>query len=390
MTDFDDIRPYLDHEVPDALHRLLRDTEFLDFISRHLVPRMRKLAPGLARFLVSRFLISRTDGIRDVNSLQRYEAHYARSLVDRTTTSLTVSGLDQLPLDRPCLYISNHRDIAGDSMILNYVLHQAGLDTVHIAVGDNLVQRRFATDLMRLNKSFFIKRSEEGPRKIYAAMKQSSAYIKQSLCEGHSIWIAQSEGRAKDGLDTTDPAVIKMFRLAHNKRPWVELLPEVNLVPLAISYEYDPCDMMKARELYEIDTNGHYEKPPNEDLIALATGLGGVKGRVHVAFGSPITGDLNPDEIAAEVDRQVVSGLKAYPINHWAFSTLATQYGGEYADLLPAIEKSEMSSDLLLHGESDIASSDRHDQCPEPHRPFWLAAYGNLLLNKGRQGLLGT
>ena len=383
MTDFDDIRPYLDHEVPDAMHRLLRDTEFLDFISRHLAPRMRRVVPGLVRFLVSRYLISRTRGITDIDGLQRYEARYARSLVARTTTSLTVSGLDDLPKNHPHLFISNHRDIAGDSMLLNYVLFQAGLGTVHIAVGDNLVQRRFATDLMRLNKSFFIKRSETGARKIYAAMKQSSAYIHHAMSEGDSIWIAQSEGRAKDGLDTTDPAVIKMFALAHNKRPLSELLPEINLVPLAISYEYDPCDMMKARELHEIEQHGHYEKPPNEDLISLATGLGGFKGHVHLAFGTPISGDLDADQIATEVDRQVVAGLKAYPINHWAFSELAVQHGGEYAEFLPA-------ANAIKSSVNDGVAEERYQRCPEAHRPFWLASYGNLLLNKGRQGLLDS
>lgn len=392
MTDFDDIRPYLDHEVPEVKHRLLRDPEFLDFISRHLAPGMRRVAPALVRFLISRFLISRTRDINDIVGLQRYEAHYARSLVGRTTTSLTVSGLDDLPDDRPYIFISNHRDIAGDSMMLNYVLFRAGLDTVHIAVGDNLVQRRFATDLMRLNKSFFIKRSETGARKIYAAMMQSSAYIRHAMSAGSSIWIAQSGGRAKDGLDRTDPAVIKMFALAHEKRPWVELLPELNLVPLAISYEFDPCDQMKARELYEIEQKGSYEKPPNEDLVSLATGLGGFKGRVHLAFGKPICGELAADDIAAEIDRQVVSGLKSHPINFWAFSKLAAQQGGEYAAFLDTVQKHEKSLMTIDsdHGLNDgfTTGRERYALCPEPHRPFWLASYANLLLNKAHLGLL--
>ena len=159
-------------------------------------------------------------------------------------------------------------------MLLDYALYESGFDTVRIAVGDNLVQVGFATDLMKLNKSFFIRRSEEGAKKVYAALLQSSQYIHHSLRNGHSIWIAQSEGRAKDGMDITDPAIIKMFALAERKADFDNLIERLNIVPLAISYEYDSCDIAKALELQVTEQEGVYEKPEGEDLANLARGLG--------------------------------------------------------------------------------------------------------------------
>ena len=164
-------------------------------------------------------------------------------IIRETTDGFEYSGIESLVPDQSYIFVGNHRDIAGDSMLLDYALYVSGFDTVRIAVGDNLVQVASATDLMKLNKSFFIKRSEEGPKKVYAALLQSSRYIHQSLKDGHSIWIAQSEGRAKDGMDITDPAIIKMFALAERKTDFSELIQRLNIVPTSISYEYDPCDV---------------------------------------------------------------------------------------------------------------------------------------------------
>ena len=249
-------------------------------------------------------------------------------------------------------------------MLLDYALYTSGLDTVRIAVGDNLVQIGFATDLMKLNKSFIIKRSEEGAKKVYSALLKSSQYIHDSLSEGQSVWIAQSEGRAKDGMDLTEPAIIKMFTLAKRKQKFSDLIRQLNIVPMAISYEYDPCDVQKALELTTIANDGAYIKPRGEDLANLVRGLGGFKGRVALKIGKPLTSNFSSaHDVAREIDRQIKENLVLFPINHWAYSQLAGQ-------------KKPIDTDF-----SDYFS-ERLSACPEEARPYFLRMYANPVTNK--------
>ena len=379
MDEFEDIRPYHDDEVADALDKLVRDEELTSFLAGWIAPRLNRLAPGLMRWLIGQYLRREIRGVNDIRGFQQIVAGYAEKLVRDGTTEFVYEGFENLDPDKAYLFISNHRDIAGDSMLLDYALYLNNLDTVRIAIGDNLVQRDFATSLMRLNKGFFIKRSAGGPRKAYAALLQSSQYISHSLETGSSIWIAQSEGRSKDGLDTTDPAIIKMFVLAHRKRPLAEVIRDLNIVPLSISYEFDPCDVMKSVELGKRAREGGYTKPPGEDLMSLVTGLGGKKGKVIFRLGQKLDGNFETeDEVAAEIDRQIMSRMELFPVNYWALSRLEESPYQELAEALGDEVTRHISRKDVL------ALTNRLKTCPPPDRPYFLRMYANPVVNRHR------
>ncbi len=279
VMDFDPIRPYRDHEVPDVLARISRSSQ-LAAAAKHLVlPNFlaqRFFAPWLTK-LVLQFSVR---NLRNVDDVQRLVSKYFEQLVDNSTDALTVSGLEHLDPTRQYLFISNHRDIVMDSSLINLLILRAGNETCRMAVGDNLLNNPLAADLMRLNKSFVVERDLASARAGYRAMTRTSQYIRHSLQEHVSVWIAQRQGRAKDGFDRTDPALLKMLLLAHRKQPdpMASLLNNGALVPVSLSYEIDPCGPAKARELAAIDRNGHYAKGEQEDLHSMIQGLVGEKG----------------------------------------------------------------------------------------------------------------
>lgn len=374
MSEFEDIRPYHDNEVADALTKLVVDQELTGFLGGWLAPRLNRLFPGIVSAVISMYLKRAIRGVDDIAGFQEIVADYAKKLVRDGSTEFSYEGFDSLESGKAYLFISNHRDIAGDSMLLDYALYLNNLETVRIAIGDNLVQRDFATSLMRLNKGFFIKRSVEGAKKAYAALIQASGYIKHSIQSGHSIWIAQSEGRSKNGLDVTDPAIIKMFVLADRKKPLPEVIRSLNIVPLSISYEFDPCDTLKATELGKIEREGEYEKPPGEDLLSLVRGLNGQKGKVILRLGKQLDGEFESvGEVAAEIDRQIISNLQLFPVNYWALSKLDEPEYQSLSHLVPTIEKKEL-----------LALTQRLKSCPPEYRSHWLKMYANPVLNRER------
>ncbi|MBD3649319.1 MAG: 1-acyl-sn-glycerol-3-phosphate acyltransferase [Pseudomonadales bacterium] len=382
MTEFDDIRPYEDDEVTGVIDRLLADDEFLLFLASYKLPRLAAWFTGLVKTVIARTLRKQLGDVNTISGFQDVVSHYAHRIVRETVTEFQYDGLEALEAGKPCLFVSNHRDIAADSMFVNYALYLSGYQTVRIAVGDNLIQREFATDLMKLNKSFFIKRSEKGSRRMYEGLLKSSKFIHQSLRDGHSVWIAQREGRAKDGWDRTDPAIIKMFVLPDRKADFSTVIRNLNIVPVVIAYEFDPCDELKAKELKEIDENGRYEKPPGEDLVSLAKGLGGYKGRVCLRFGRPLTDEFDgPDEVAAEIDRQILDNLQLFPVNYWALSQLQESPFREVFEAL--------SGEVDFDDKAVEAARRRFEECPEELRPFWLKMYANPIVNKHHQNAAG-
>src|SRR5690606_30812757 len=221
--------------------------------------------------------------------------------------------------------ISNHRDIAMDPAFVNLARHQRRMDTVRIAIGDNLLSKPFASDLMRINKSFIVKRSATGRREKLAALTTLSRYIRHSiLVDRACVWIAQREGRAKNGVDRTETALVKMLALGRDRaQPFGEAIAALNLVPVSIAYCFDPCDLDKARELHERETTGSYQKRPHEDLASIYKGIVGDKGAVHVAFGEPLAAPLaDDDEVAAWLDRQIVGRYRLQPTNLIAWRRL--------------------------------------------------------------------
>lgn len=263
---FAGIRPYEDQEVPAVLSRLCHCDDFIQLVSRHEFPRLSRYLGPVTRALVRQQIRRRLGNVKDVAGFQLQIGAILTEVLSRTTDGVSWSGLDALDPAKPYLFVSNHRDIALDPALVNWACHQAAMPTARIGIGDNLLKKPYVTDLMRLNKSFIVKRSAKGIRELAAAMGELSAYIDHSLAGGHSVWIAQREGRAKDGNDETEPALLKMFYLAHRKeRSFAQMVDRLNIVPVAISYELDPCDRLKARELATLARTGQYEKGPMED-----------------------------------------------------------------------------------------------------------------------------
>lgn len=358
---FDDIRPYRDEEVPTVLARVLADKEFLDALVRFRFPSFPAVLLKALRPIVHWQLKKQTNTVHDVKSFQAVIEKYMQHMITSTSAGLTVSGLENLDAQRAYLFISNHRDIAMDPAFTNWALWHNGMDTVRIAIGDNLLTKPFASDLMRLNKSFLVKRGETAPKKIYVALKQLSAYIHHSIVnEKSSVWIAQREGRAKDGLDRTEEAIIKMFAISKPKeQAFADFIRELNIVPVSISYEWDPCDVAKARELYEKATHGSYQKDTHEDVQSIAAGIAGDKGRVHVSFGEVLRADFDtPEAVAAEIDRQVIGNYKLFPSNYLAAKALG--------------DETPLQNELFAQ-----AFDQRFANCPEQYRPFWLTMYAN-------------
>ncbi|HDZ56784.1 MAG TPA: glycerol acyltransferase [Pseudomonas xinjiangensis] len=379
MGEFDAIRPFSDAEVPQVLERLSGDKELTGMLAQWRFPRAFRWAPRLTSRLVQFGLQREARGIDCVASLQHRLEPYLDRIIESSTLEVTYSGLENLSKDVPHLFLANHRDIVMDPAFINYALYHTGHPTPRIAIGDNLLQRPFVSDLMRLNKSFIVHRSVTGRREKLAAYQSLSAYINHSIQTGHSVWIAQSEGRAKDGLDETDSAIIKMLCMSRRSEPFEEVIRSLNIVPVAIAYEWDPCDMMKARELEQRERTGTYTKQPGEDDSSIAKGLTGYKGRVHVAFGQPLT-DSYPDAraVARETDRSILTSYRLYASNYLAFEKLP-----DVPDLIMKDWRQELTPDQLAREQERF--DQRFAQCPVEYRAWWLAQYANPVISQLRQ-----
>ena len=376
MSDpFADIRPYQDDDVPAVLRRLLADPELLDTVAGQRGGVVSGLPAFLRRPLVRSGLRRQLRGGQGVHGIQMVIKNYVEKMIEDTTDGFSVSGLDQLDSSRPYLFMSNHRDIAMDPAFTNYALHKGGHETVRIAIGDNLLTKPWVSDLMRLNKSFIVKRSVSGPRELLAASRNLANYIQHSLkVENAPIWIAQREGRAKDGLDRTEPVVIKMIGMSRDKssQSFGEHIASLGIVPVSISYELDPCDALKANELNELAATGSYEKGEQEDVASIGQGIAGRKGQVHVTFGTPLGSEFeNANEVAQQIDRQIIDGYCLHPTNLYAYEML-------YGEHAPAPEN-------LYSEKGDVSRAEfeaRINALPEDHRPYALAIYANAVVSK--------
>ena len=380
MTDpFADIRPYRDEEILAVVRRLVASREFLDVMASWRFGSVARLFPWLFRPVVRIFFAWELRNVADIRSMQQVIKNYMDRMIGNSSSGFSSSGIELLPAGKPNLFMSNHRDIAMDPAFTNYALHQLQRNTVRIAIGDNLLTKPWVSDLMRLNKSFIVKRSLSSPRAFLAATKVLSAYIQHSILkEGAPVWLAQREGRAKDGWDRTEPAIIKMLSMSRNKaeQSFQAHIEALNIVPVAISYELDPCDALKAAELYQRETQGSYEKGAQEDVASIGQGIAGNKGRVHVSFGVALGGDSEcdlstPVAVAAEVDRQIIQLYCLHPTNLYAYHML---HG----------EDAALPDDLYLE-EGDCSRAEfeaRINAMPEAHRAYALGIYANAISSK--------
>jgi hypothetical protein len=366
--------------VKDVLGRLLDNDEFLTSISRFRLPKINNALPNISKKLAKKGLKKKLTGIESVSDLQKSVEEYVEKILTTTTTGLKEVGLSEIPPNTPHLFISNHRDIVMDPAMVGYLLRNSVHGTVQIAIGDNLLKKDYISDLMRLNKSFIVKRSVQGREKLLAS-KQLSQYISHSIDTGSNVWIAQREGRAKNGIDKTDPTLLKMLHLANRdateKKTLKGSIDGLHIIPVAISYEYDPCAEMKARELFEIDKNGHFEKDDNSDIQSIASGLNGEKGNIHLNFGTEIIAiDDDPVSIANQIDQQIIQNYKLHPSNYLAYQKL------QMVDPTIGPKLEEMNIDL---NEIELKRTDFEEklqQLDEELKPYFLQNYANSVINK--------
>lgn len=332
MTDrYADIRPYHDDEVDEVLQRLLHSRRLSQAFVAHRLRRAPRWLQGLlAAWFMSR-VRKQCGVIHDVAGFQAWLERHVDHLLKRTTTNIEVRGIEQLDARRSYLWLSNHRDIAMDPTLINFALHSRGWPTSRIAIGDNLLADPDIADIMRLNKSFVVKRSVSGRREKLHELTRLSEYIRESLQQGHSIWIAQREGRAKDNRDTTDTAVLKMLALAGRaeKLDFQHTLAEMNPVPVCIQYEWDPCDVLKAQELVARASDQPYVKHAHEDIQSIVQGMTGQKGKVIVSFGQPLRAEqlVDATSMASAMDEQMVLMTEHNAVQHAALYLLTAYFG---------------------------------------------------------------
>ena len=317
MDKFEEIRPYNDNEVQSKLHELASDKDVINAFLHSRGYRSHIFNSFLSLF-ISIYLKRRFKKIKSVDQYQNMYEKIMDDVIKDTCENFQYSGLNNLQPNRSYLFISNHRDITLDPAFLNLALHKNNFSTVNIAVGSNLMDQKWAADLMRLNKSFIIPRTGSSKREIYRSLNNVSEFIYEKLkIENESIWIAQREGRAKDGMDITDPAILKMIHLVKRKDISISsYFNEMRVIPVSISYEFDPNDLNKALEIYKKQQDGFYKKEVMEDLESISRGISGFKGSVILKIGKQINFIHDSYEaVADEITKQISNQFHNHSTN---------------------------------------------------------------------------
>jgi len=368
---FDIIRPYHDHEVKPAIKRLMNHPGFSGVL-KYLFEDLDPDETG-----------KRFKSIVNIDQFQRLFSYpTVKNILKKSSAGLSNSGSQALDPKRPYLFVANHRDIVLDAAIMQYLLYDKGFRTSQITFSENLMTDQLLMDLGKLNKMFTFYR---GGSKItqYRNARINSAYINHVLREQkESIWIAQRNGRTKNGDDRTQTGLIKM--LAMGNEDICDSLTGLNIVPVSISYEIEPCDIQKARELY-LDRREKYVKAPNEDLLSILAGITGDKGRIHFTFGLPLNEyllkikqeNLHNNEaierISGEIDRQIYHGYKLWPNNYIAADIAEGK--GRFIKHYKTAEL-EIFQKAMLEKISGLQGMDQ-----EELRELYLKIYANPVFN---------
>ncbi len=353
---FDDLRPFIADEIPAAMQRIA-DSEAFDVLSRYVFP--DRDVDEVRRMVRA---------IRTTDEFQLRVMYYVNlQIIRRSITHLTVDGLDGLDPAERYLFVSNHRDIMLDSALLQYLLHEAGHRTTEITFGSNLMQGEPAISIGRANKMFKVVRGSN-VHDFLADSRHLSEYIRHTLLKKReSIWIAQRNGRTKDGNDQTDRGIVKMFALSDRTDP-VRAIRDLRIVPVAVSYQMEPCDILKTRELYLSRGGRKYVKQPGEDLHSILTGILQQKGHVHMSFGRPLD-DALPDAVelrhanafyrtvADEIDQQIHRNYRLFDNNFIAHDLRSgkSTYADRYTPEARAAFESRLQQMLQeIDGDPDI------------------------------------
>ncbi len=321
IHNFDTIRPYTNNELVPAIDRILNEPLFYKMI--------RWVYPGLSKNAIH----SMMRGVKSVDEFQSEISGPAfKRVIEMTTSGMSFTNIQSLDRTQAYLFLSNHRDIILDSALLNVSLLEEGYRTTQIAIGDNLLQHRVVEDIVRANKNFIVNRNVSSKEVFHYSMRLSN-YIRKTIKEdNNSIWIAQREGRSKDGDDRTATGLLKMFAMIGNGEI-EETLKSLQIIPMAVSYEYDPCDMLKTNELMHLKLFGAYEKKKGEDVLSMLTGITGHKGRVNITVGESLNDRIdemkaiqNKNEkyrhLTQSIDNEMHRIYKLWPTNYIAYDLL--------------------------------------------------------------------
>lgn len=331
---FDDIRPYDDEEVSAKIEKLLKEDQFKAVVQQ-VFPKL-----SIEQFVAQMKLV---DNVYDFQA--KIIVPILERLLNKSSNGITFDGIDNLEKGQAYLFVSTHRDIVLDSALMNYILMKEGFATAEIAIGDNLMTIPWVVDLVKLNKSFIVKRNVAKEEKVQASI-QLSNYINYTIKEkNNSIWIAQRSGRSKDGDDRTAQSIIKMFNLGGESNSAIENIKSLNICPVSIAYEYNPCDILTMPELMKVAKGEKYEKAAGEDMNHMAQGIIGEKGQIAVSFGKPLNHEIgqlegikNRNEIfnavAKLIDQQIHETYHLMPTNYIAYDLLMNEntYQKEYSD----------------------------------------------------------
>jgi 1-acyl-sn-glycerol-3-phosphate acyltransferase len=371
MQKFDAIRPFYDSEINEALQ---------DVINHPMMKALMNFSFPDVADEVWKEQLRKTHSIRDFQCNFIY--HSVQKVLEKSSEGLTTSGFENLEPNTSYLFISNHRDILLDTTLLNAALFEHGLVMTASAIGDNLVKKFFLKILAKLNRNFLVQRGLT-PREMLQSSKLLSEYIGHLLLhENRSVWIAQREGRTKDGNDATNPGVLKMLGMASDEKNLTDYFKKIKIVPVSISYEYDPTDALKMPQLMAEANNEVYIKEKNEDFMTILSGALGQKKRIHIHIGKVL--DTEIDTIIAEndnsnkqivalaqvIDDAILSNYKLWPTNYIAYDIVNKT--NTYSHLYTENEKSifERRLEMRIDHDNPIALEG------------FLAMYANPVVNK--------
>lgn len=381
---FSDIAPYEDSIFHEKMEQLVKEPGFLHAVKYAMPP---DAVPALIEELL------KIDNKHDFQIQVMFP--FLEMLAKTTTSGITLGGVKYLNPSVNYTFITNHRDIVLDASFLNLAFLRRGVPTSEVAIGNNLLIYDWITDLVRLNKSFIVKRNT-GLREGLEAAKKLSAYIHHCILEKHeSVWIAQREGRAKDSSDHTQESLIKMLAIG-GQGTFIEKVKEINIMPVCISYEYDPNDYLKAREFLLKRRDPDFKKSQRDDLFSMETGLMQFKGKVHFQLTPRLNskldqiGDFTDNNKAAKhvgclVDQAIHRSYEIFDINYVAFDLLhdTNRFARKYT-----VEEKEQT---IAYFNSQLDKVDLEDVTQEEREFMWqmmLTMYANPLRNKLRS-LLG-
>lgn len=371
MSKFDEIRYFYDQEVNERLQSIARD------------PMMKALMNFTFPDTDEQVWLEQFKNVHSISDFQhQFVAYAVRQILAKSSDGLTTSGFDKLDKNTPYLFISNHRDIVLDTSLLNLVLLEGGYIMTASAIGDNLVRKKFLNVLAKLNRNFLVQRGLS-LREQLTSSQTMSEYIKEQLHQGNrSVWIAQREGRTKNGNDSTQQGVLKMLAMAAGDQSLIAYFKTLKIVPISISYEYDPTDSLKMPQLLAQHRDEEYIKGKNEDFTNIISGILGQKKRIHLHAGDVLDTEL--DEIAATIDnknkqlqaiaqvidRSIISNYKLWPTKYIAYDLLhnTNTYASEYTEQ----EKQLFTRRLEM----------RIDPSDPVSKEYFLAMYANPLVNK--------